>query len=200
MPAFISHCHEDKALYSTLCVALDGGQIPRFDVESLTPGLSLSHQLREIIKKCEVCIFLATRRSIKSQWCLAELGAFWGTGKRTIIYLADADLTESDIPVQFQGNLYTTNAQQLIGAVSDALKTNTRGPLPEDLLPVEYLQALEKDAGQQYDHIRLACAHTLWSFRPDRAITVLENQLGDWREEVKRHAKYLLSTYPERKE
>lgn len=195
MPAFISHCFEDKALYSTLCIALDGGQIQRFDVETLTPGLSLADQLRKIIEKCEVCIFLATHRSIKSQWCLAELGAFWGSGKRTIIYVADPDLTESDIPPQFQGLLRTTSAHQLLDAVRDALKITPRGILPKDLLPVQYVRSLEDDAGHQLDHIRFACAHTLWSFRPDRSKHVLENHLGDWSEEVRQHAKYLLSTY-----
>jgi hypothetical protein len=195
MPVFISHSHEDEASYSALSLALEGAQIPRFDVDTLTPGLSLADQLRAVIDKCEVCIFLATRRSIQSRWCLAELGAFWGAGKRAIVYLADPDLQEADIPPQFQGNLRTTSARQLVAAVGDALKVAPRMALPADLLPAEYLKALADDAGHHLDHIRLACAHTLWSFRPDRAKGVLEDHLGDWSEAVRRHAQFLLDTY-----
>ena len=180
MPVFVSHSQEDEGLYSAVCYALDLAHIERLDVGRLVPGISLADQLRTVIQRCEVCIFLATRRSIKSRWCLAELGAFWGAGKGTILYHSDPELTEAEIPPQFQGNLRTTNAQQLVSAVNDALKASTWGPLPVDLLPVEHLQALANDASSHYDHIRLACAHTLWAFRPDRAKPVLENQLGDW--------------------
>lgn len=195
MPVFISHSHEDVGSYSTLYLALEGAGVSCFDVDTLIAGLTLAEQLREIIKKCEVCVFLATRRSIQSRWCLAELGAFWGAGKRTIIYVADPDLLETDIPPQFQGNLRTTNARQLVLAVSKALKIASPLPMPTDLLPIEHLKPLAADAAHQYDHIRLACAHTLWAFRPDRAKPILQDQLGDWNDAVKRHASYLLDHY-----
>ena len=195
MPVFISHSHEDEASYSALCLALDGAAIPRYDVAELVPGLPLADQLRTVIDKCDVCIFLATRRSIQSRWCLAELGAFWGAGKRTIVYLCDPDLKETEIPPQFQGNLRTTSARQLVDSVGDALKVSSCTNLPNYLLPAEYLKPLAADAGHPLDHIRLACAHTLWSFRPDRAKGVLEDQLGDWCEAVSRHARFLLEKY-----
>lgn len=195
MPVFISHSHEDEASYSALCLALDGAQIPRYDVAAFVPGLSLSDQLRAVINKCEVCVFLATRRSIQSRWCLAELGAFWGAGKRTVVYLCDPDLTEAEIPPQFQGNLRTTSARQLVDAVNDALRVGSCAALPIYLLPAEYLKPLAADAGHHLDHIRLACAHTLWAFRPDRAKGVLEDQLGDWCEPVSQHARFLLGRY-----
>jgi len=195
MPVFISHSNEDEASYSALCLALDGAHVPRYDVAGIVPGLSLADQLRTVIEKCEVCIFLATQRSIQSRWCLAELGAFWGAGKRTIVYLADPNLRESEIPPQFQGNLRTTSARQLVDAIGDALQVAQKATLQAYLLPSEYLKPLAADAGHHLDHIRLACAHTLWSFRPDRAKGVLEDQLGDWSKAVSRHARFLLSTY-----
>lgn len=195
MPVFISHSHEDAAFYSALCLAIDGASVPRYDTKTLAPGLSLGEQLRKVIDKCEVCVFMATDRSIKSPWCLAELGAFWGAGKRTIVYLADPNLNEDEIPPQFQGNLRTTSAIQLVEAVRDALKDGKTKALPVDLLPIEYLRPLGDDAGHEKDHIRLACAHTLWSFRPDRAKGVLEDQLGDWSDAVRRHARFLLDLY-----
>ena len=123
MQAFISHSHQDEAQYSALSLALDGAGVSRWDVTELSPGSSLADQLRIAIEQCGVCIFLATRRSIEAPWCLAELGAFWGAGKRVIVYLADPDVAKEKLPPQFQGNLWTTNAKQLLDTVKQALNT-----------------------------------------------------------------------------
>jgi hypothetical protein len=123
MPAFISHSSKDEALYSTICLALDGAQIERWDPASMTPGKPLSDQLRTAILSCEVCIFLATRSSIESPWCLAEIGAFWGSRRTVLIFVADPDLTDSVLPPQFKGNLMVRNASELIRAVKLASQT-----------------------------------------------------------------------------
>jgi hypothetical protein len=120
MPVFISHSQQDEALYSTLCLALEGAKISRWDVSSLKSGESLSDQLRIAIEQCELCIFLATKRSLESKWCLAELGAFWGAGKKVIIYLADPEITGNNLPPQFQGNLWAKSAMQLVNGVRSA--------------------------------------------------------------------------------
>ncbi len=195
MPAFLSHSHEDAASYSTLCLALDGSNIARWDVNLLAPGLSLPDQLRAAVDQCEVCVFLATERSLKSKWCLAELGAFWGAGKRVIVFVGDPGVTDEEMPPQFQGNLRTTDARQLLDAVRKAINDTPQSAQPHDLLPDEHLKPLAADASHASDHIRLACAHTLWSMRPDRAKPILEDQLGDWCEAVRRHAKFLLDQY-----
>jgi len=114
MPVFISHCHRDVGIYTSVCYSLDNEHIPRWDVALLKPGSSLADQLRIVIEQCEVCIFLATGNSVKSTWCLAELGAFWGAGKTVIIYLADATLTEAKLPVQFRGYLTVNDTPKLI--------------------------------------------------------------------------------------
>lgn len=66
MPAFISHNFKDEAIYSTLCFALDGAEVLRWDPLTMSPGTSLSDQLRKAIPDCEVCIFIATRNAIES--------------------------------------------------------------------------------------------------------------------------------------
>lgn len=116
---FISHSHVDEALYSSLCLALDGAGVVRWDVAKLTPGKSLADALRSAIQECDACVFLATTRSLESRWCLAELGAFWGAGKKVIIYLADPAVDESQLPPQFRGNLWTKNAAQLLEGVKE---------------------------------------------------------------------------------
>ena len=125
-PVFISHSQSDEAAYSSLCLALDGQHIPRWDVSTLAAGQHLSAALRDAIEKCETCIFLATRNSIQSRWCLAELGAFWGGGKKVIIYVADPEIDESELPPQFQGNIWTRNAGEVVSAIRDAGSTAIR--------------------------------------------------------------------------
>ncbi|MFY4730279.1 TIR domain-containing protein [Nitrospira sp. BLG_2] len=116
---FISYSHEDKALYSSLCLALDGAGVLRRDVSRLSLGKPLAEGLRSAIEECDVCIFLATARSLESPWCLAELGAFWGAGKKVIVYLADPAIDETDLPPQFRGNLWTANATDLVEGIKE---------------------------------------------------------------------------------
>jgi hypothetical protein len=120
MPVFISHSHRDQASYTALCRALDYEHISHWDVASILAGSHLADQLRTAIEKCEVCVFLATRSSIESNWCLAEIGAFWGAGKRVIVYLSDAQLSEEDLPPQLRGNLWASDIDQLTQAIKEA--------------------------------------------------------------------------------
>ena len=122
MPVFISHSFKDEAIYSTLCLALDSAGIKRWDPASMSAGDPLAGQLYEAISKCEVCVSIATRRSIESPWCLAELGAFWGAGKKVVLFLVDPDLTDAMLPPQFKGNLRANTAQELINAIKDAMR------------------------------------------------------------------------------
>ena len=120
MPTFISHSFKDEAVYSALCMALDAAGINRWDPSTMAPGTSLADQLRDAIVACGICIFVATRRSIESPWCLAELGAFWGVGKKVLLFMADPDLVDSMLPPQFKGNLMVKTAHELIKAVMRA--------------------------------------------------------------------------------
>lgn len=117
LQVFLSHSQEDQGLYSSLAVALDGSGIVRWDPSALSPGQPLADELRAAIEACDVCVFLATSRSLKSRWCMAELGAFWGAGKKVIIYMADPKVKEADLPPQFHGNLWTADAVSLIKAL-----------------------------------------------------------------------------------
>jgi hypothetical protein len=117
VPAFISYSLKDEAIYTTVCMALDAAKIERWDRMTMAAGDSLAEQLREAIRDCEVCVFIATRRSIESAWCLAELGAFWGVGKKVLMFMVDADLDDSALPPQFKGTLRVGTAPELIAGV-----------------------------------------------------------------------------------
>lgn len=134
MTVFISHCQKDKAAFSTLCMALKGNNIPFWDPESMQPGASLPEQLREAIATCDLCIFIATPRSLKSKWCSAELGAFWGVGKRVITFIADPTLTDDDLPPQFQGYLWTSDAEKVLNLAKQQIGPKT----PDELWYTEW--------------------------------------------------------------
>jgi hypothetical protein len=103
-----------------LSLVLDASDLSRYDVFKLPLGQSLTDELRRAIEKCDNCVFISTPRSLKSPWCLAELGAFWGAGKRVIVYLGDPQVDESGIPPQFRGNLWTANAKELVAGTRES--------------------------------------------------------------------------------
>jgi TIR domain len=121
MPIFVSYSFKDEAVFSTLALALDAAGIERWDSASMSVGDSLAGQLRAAIGHCEICIFIATRRSIESPWCLAELGAFWGAGKKVFLFMADPDLAESTLPPQFKGTLRVDNGRVLIESIQKTI-------------------------------------------------------------------------------
>lgn len=116
---FISYSQKDEAAFSSLCLALESAGLPYWPGR-LKAGEPLKDQLRDAISKCEVCIFVATRTSVTSKWCLNEIGAFWGAGKRIILYAANHDI-EGELPPLFRGDYWTSNAREVISQVREEL-------------------------------------------------------------------------------
>jgi len=108
---FISHDQDDEAPLSQVHLILKLAGIEYWDSKRMRAGELLREQLRRAIQECDLCLFIATRRSVGSSWCRAELGAFWGAGKRVISLLQDPELTDADLPPQLQGDLWTRNAE-----------------------------------------------------------------------------------------
>jgi TIR domain len=143
MSIFVSHNQQDKAVYTNFCLTLDGLGVQRWDQETMAVGRSLADQLGNAIRICDACVFLATKRSMASQWCMAELGAFWGAGKQVIIFLADPDITEEQLPPQFRGNLWTGDARKVVETIKTLSATVQDDALTPDL--VLLLRYLERD-------------------------------------------------------
>src|SRR5262245_40660395 len=117
MPVFISHSFENKPEFDNIADALEQKGIEYWKTGSLRAGAPLSEQLRQSIVEAEVCVFVATRHSIASGWCGAELGAFWGAGKPVVIYVAEASLSEDEMPKQFKGHLVERRISRVVEAV-----------------------------------------------------------------------------------
>jgi len=90
---FVSHAHEDRDLAQRLVTAIALGldvpttetirctSVPGYD---FPPGTDFMQALKEELTGARCVIGLWTPNSIKSQWCLFELGAAWGLAHKTL--------------------------------------------------------------------------------------------------------------------
>lgn len=106
MKVFISHDFDNKPEYENVVEWLDQVGVPHWNPAEVQAGTPLRDQLRTAVEQCSVCVFIATRKSIESNWCGAELGAFWGTGKPIIVYLAEASIPDDDLPPIVRGDVW----------------------------------------------------------------------------------------------
>ena len=86
---FISHSSKNRELIKTLVEFLQMGMgVSRGEIfctsypESLPTGEQFIEAIREEMRNCEVVFFVITEDFLKSQFCLTEMGAAWGLGKR----------------------------------------------------------------------------------------------------------------------
>jgi CheY-like chemotaxis protein len=125
MPVFISHSFENLPEFENMTDALVLRSVPFWNPAEIRPGGSLREQLRAAVEKCGLCIFIATRKSIGSSWCGAELGAFWGTGKPIIVYLAEASLTDDELPQIVQGDVWERRISKIAERAKEILAQST---------------------------------------------------------------------------
>ncbi len=116
--AFISHSFENRPEFENVTDALNLRGVTFWNPAEIRAGSSLREQLRAAVERCELCIFIATRSSVDSSWCGAELGAFWGAGKPIIVYLAEASLKDDELPQIVQGDVW----ERRIAKIADRAK------------------------------------------------------------------------------
>jgi TIR domain len=104
MATFISYSFQDQHKFDDICYALEQAGVKYWRTEEIVAGRSLRDELQAAIRKCSVCVFIATPRSLESAWCQAEVGAFWGIGRPVVVYLADEAVSADKLPKQFQGD------------------------------------------------------------------------------------------------
>jgi hypothetical protein len=84
---FLSYSSEDREIVNNLAAFVRKLQVElKLDEEILSPANPIGDTLREQIQSCHGCLWVLTENSLKSDWCLVEVGAFWGAGKPVIIY------------------------------------------------------------------------------------------------------------------
>lgn len=147
---FISYDFADKEKFDDLAHAFADKNIPIFDPRSMVGTRALADQLREAIRSCEACVFVATHQSVVSAWCGAELGAFWGAGKSVVIYVADTSLVEEQLPKQFAGWLLVRSLFKVVSDIEALLAAAGSKALPTEAslaaLTVEGFKAVVVEA------------------------------------------------------
>ncbi len=113
MKVFISHSSKDQDLYNELFRALRGDEHDAWDPKLMGAGEYLNPQILEAIQKSKICIFLATENSMESSWCAAELGAFWGAGKKIIAYAPNNNFDKDKLPPHLKEQLWVSSYQRL---------------------------------------------------------------------------------------
>ena len=148
MTAFISHSFENKPEFENVTDALELKGVAYWNPSEIRSGASLREQLRAAVERCSLCIFIASRKSIDSSWCGAELGAFWGARKPIVVYLAEASLTEDELPQIVQGDVWERRISKLADRAKeiDGLTQESSGPASHNAsvaqLTVEQLERM----------------------------------------------------------
>ena len=170
MTVFISHSFDNAPEFDNLTDALAARQLAWWNPAEIKPGASLREQLHAAIERCSVCVFIATKTSVESSWCGAELGAFWGVGKPVIVYLAEPSLTEDQLPQVVQGDVWERRLARVAEqarVLVDRATGQAGGPAamrrdsPITQLTVEQLQAMITGA--------LSLVHAPLKYQPAQA-------------------------------
>jgi CheY-like chemotaxis protein len=148
MTVFISYSFDDQPDFDNIADWLKNLGVPYWKPAEIRTGESLREQLRQVIGSCAACIFVATRNSVASSWCNAELGAFWGASIPIITYLADSSLAKEALPPIVQGDVWDRNLSH-IAATADKLvkekERNSAGAIsPSDKITSITVEQLEK--------------------------------------------------------
>ncbi|MGW6935302.1 TIR domain-containing protein [Lentzea sp. NPDC054927] len=149
MTAFISHSFDNKPEFENVTEWLDQLNVPYWrPAEIKTGSASLRDQLRAAVQTCSVCVFIATHASVKSSWCGAELGAFWGAGTPIIVYLADSSLPEKHLPPILQGDAWERKLSVVASRAAELVSHHQSGahtaPEPSTLVSNMNASQLEK--------------------------------------------------------
>lgn len=114
---FLSHSHADKEIAVALVDAIEATMVPRERILCTShhkekyrepEGVDVGKYLRDHLTQSSCVIGLVTPNSMKSPWCLFELGGAWALATRTYPLLAGGVLQEN-LPAALRG----TDAAQL---------------------------------------------------------------------------------------
>ena len=117
---FVSHSHDDRKIAAALVDVIEATMVPRERILCTShdnpkyrepAGEDVSRYLRDHLTQSSCVIGLLTPNSMKSPWCLFELGGAWALATRTYPLLAGG-LSQKDFPAALKG----TDAAQLTEA------------------------------------------------------------------------------------
>ncbi|MDT7580317.1 MAG: hypothetical protein QOK35_1581 [Pseudonocardiales bacterium] len=134
MTVFISHSFDDGTAFENLSYTLDTAGVAYWPPTSIKAGKSLRDQLHDAIGGCGVCVFLATRQSVASQWCHTELGAFWGVGRPIVVFRTDPGLSQENLPSIVREDASESSLPRLVARVKE-LDDRAAAPADDGRIP-----------------------------------------------------------------
>lgn len=196
---FISHSSRDDAFAGQLSTDLSIiGHAPWIDDLEIRPGDSIVSRIQEGLRDCRYAIVVLSLAANKSRWVDTEWKEkLWDSIIDQRVKIIPVLKEPCEIPLflrNFRYADFTKSYAVGFSILCMTLKSSTFNPQsPADILDIDFLHAIEHAAKTHHeDHVRVACAHTVWSCRPDRAKPILEDALNDLSEKVRMHAKILL--------
>jgi len=199
---FISYSSEDAEFATQLTNDLKIiGHNPWIDSFEIAPGEKIVTRIQQGLTDCRYAIVIISKVSNESKWVDTEWKeSLWQSHCDGYIRIIPILKEKCEIPIFLRTFKYADFSQSYaVGFSMLCMKLRfalINPKFPDDLILMNFLNAIEYDARtQEKDHIRLACAHTVWSFRPDRAKPLLEDALRDFSAEVSYHAKVLLDEF-----
>lgn len=196
---FVSHSSQDDAFAKQLSEDLDlVGHTPWIDDIDVRPGQSIVSSIQDGISKSKYALVVLSQSAVKSRWVDAEWKEkLWDTITGHKIRVIPVLREPCDLPLFLRSLRYADFTKSYaVGFATLCLTLRPARSQVPDILDRDFLHAIEHAAKSHHeDHIRLACAHTVWSCRPDRAKPILEDALHDQRDLVRLHAQVLLDEF-----
>jgi CheY-like chemotaxis protein len=125
-------------------MAGDQLDVPYWHPSEIKAGsASLCDQLRAAVQQCSVCVFVATHASVRSSWCGAELGAFWGKSVPIIVYLAEASLPDKALPPILQDSVWERKLSVVASRAEELDRHSTDHAAPQPSTLVSNMNALQ---------------------------------------------------------
>ena len=109
---FVSHAHKDKEIAMALVEVIEAAMVPDARILCTShdkpkyrepENVNVSQELRKHLKGSTCVLAVLTPNSVKSPWCLFELGGAWALATQTFPLLAGG-LSQESLPAALKGN------------------------------------------------------------------------------------------------
>ena len=138
---FVSHAHRDKEIAAALVGVIEAAMVrvegilctSHDDPQYREPGnVDVTEYLRDHLQQSGCVLGVLTPNSLKSPWCLFELGGAWALTRRTYALLAGG-LSKEDLPAALKGGEAAQLAEpeeirRVLAGVSRHLNWRERDP------------------------------------------------------------------------
>ena len=196
---FISHSSHDDEFVNDLASDLTIlGHQPWTDDKQIHPGDRIDLAIEKGLKESRYCIIVLSEKAIESKWVENEFKEkYWDLMNGERVKIIPVFIEKCKTPYFLRRFHYADFTKSYaVGFSFLTIAFSGIRPRMPDILDFDFIGALEHTAKKhQEDHIRLACVHTVWSFRPDRAKPILEDATRDFRDINREHAKMLLKEF-----